>query len=181
MADTSGYPHLPESTRIDVLAATRKQAEQAVQRYADLQAAEAGIAARNVFPDLARLTFRLTDDIDGPSATLIAGYTAQGRRLWHVDADEEWPDESLVSDHLAAAADWCPDYFPPADEEDVFLLDLGASTDVDRGPRTQHDTVAAAVPQIPLTHLDMVTGAASDRGEQHLSATNDAAEQVATE
>jgi hypothetical protein len=46
---------------------------------------------------------------------------------WHVDLDDEWPDESLVSDHLATAAHWCTDIFPPAEDgEDVYQLDLDA-------------------------------------------------------
>jgi cytochrome P450 len=119
MANTAGYTRLPKTTREDVLAAARKQAERAAEHYAQLLAAEAGIAARVVFPNLARLVFRLTDDVFGSSATLIAAYTAQGRQLWHIDTGNEWPDESLVTDHLAAAADWCDDYFEAIDADDI--------------------------------------------------------------
>ncbi len=126
MAKNAGYTRLPDATRDSVRTAARTQAARAAERYTDLLAAEAGIAARAQFPHLAQLVFRLTDDVDGPSATLIAAYAANGRRLWHVDGDQEWPDESLVTDHLAAAADWCPDgYFPAtAVGDDLFQLDL---------------------------------------------------------
>ncbi len=132
MTNTTGYTRLPKTTREDVLAAAHKQAERAAERYAQLLAAEAGIAARAVFPNLARLVFRLTDDVSGPSATLIAAYTAHGRQLWHIDTSEEWPDEALVTDHLAAAAEWCDDYFEAIDTNDIgqqdgdelYVLDL---------------------------------------------------------
>ena len=132
MTNTTGYTRLPKTTREDVLAAAHKQAERAAERYAQLLAAEAGIAARAVFPNLARLVFRLTDDVSGPSATLIAAYTAHGRQLWHIDTSEEWPDDALVTDHLAAAADWCDDYFEAIDTDDIdgrggaelYVLDL---------------------------------------------------------
>lgn len=126
MANTAGYTRLPDATREDVRTAARTQAARAAEHYADLLAAEAGIAARTAFPNVAQLVFRLTDDIGGPSATLVAAYTADGRRLWHVDTDDEWPDESVVTDHLAAAADRCDDYFPAAAVgDDLFQLDLG--------------------------------------------------------
>ena len=73
------------------------------RRYASLHAAEAGIAARAVYPAVGRLMFRLTADVFGTSATLVAACSARGRRLWHIDTSDEWPDESLVTDHLAAA------------------------------------------------------------------------------
>lgn len=126
MANTTGYIRLSDPVREQTLAAAHQQAERAAAHYAELQAAEAGIAARAVFPNLARLVFRLTDDVTSPSATLIAAYTADGRRLWHIDTDDEWPDESQVSDHLAAAADWCEDSFEriDADGGDLYVLDL---------------------------------------------------------
>jgi hypothetical protein len=124
MATTTGYTRLPEPTRQQVRTAARSQAQNAARRYADLLAAEAGVAARAVYPRVGLLAFRLTDDIDGPSATLVAAYTADGRRLWHNATGREWPDESLVTDHLAAAAHWCDDYFTPAGGDDLFLLDL---------------------------------------------------------
>jgi len=91
MATISGYTRLPDTIRENTLAAARRQAERAAERYARLLAAEAGIAARAAYPTVARLVFRLTDDVTGPSATLIAAYTAHGRQLWHIDTDEEWP------------------------------------------------------------------------------------------
>jgi hypothetical protein len=79
-----------------------------------------------VYPDVARLVFGLSDEIDGACATLLAAYDAAGRVLWHIDTDDEWPDESLVTDHLAAAADWNPDYFSAAaDTDDAYELHLG--------------------------------------------------------
>ena len=119
MADPNGQTRLPNPTREDVLAAARTQAGRAAEQYAQLLAAEAGIAARAVFADVARLVFRLTEDVLGSSATLIAAYSAQGRRLWHIDTSEEWPDESLVTDYLAAAADRCPDFFEAIGADDV--------------------------------------------------------------
>lgn len=125
MANTTGYTRLPKSTRDHVRTAARTQAARAARRYADLLTAEAGLAARAVYPHVARLVFRLTDDLDGTCATLVAAYTAAGRRLWHIDTGDEWPDESLVTDRLAAAADWCDDYFDTAgDGDDLFRLDL---------------------------------------------------------
>jgi len=127
MANIAGYTRLPDATREQTLAAARKQAEQAAEHYAQLLATEAGIAARAVYPAVARLMFRLADDVFGSSATLVAAYTAKGRQLWHIDIDDEWPDESVVTDHLAAAADWCDDYFEAVDAGDgdeLYVLDL---------------------------------------------------------
>ena len=70
-----------------------------------------------MYPRVARLVFRLTDDITGPSATLVAAYTVGGQRLWHLDTDDEWPDESLVTDHLAAAAGWNDNTFTIVDTD----------------------------------------------------------------
>jgi hypothetical protein len=130
MATISGYTRLPDTTRENTLAAARRQAERAAEHYARLLAAEAGIAARAAYPTVARLVFRLTDDVTGPSATLIAAYTAHGRQLWHIDTDKEWPDESLVTDHLAAAADWCDNTFnvvdTHSDGEYRYVPDIGA-------------------------------------------------------
>ena len=127
MANTAGYSQLPATTREQTLAAARTQAQQAARRYAELLAAEAGIAARAVLPTVAQLLFRLTDDILGPSASLVAAYGTTGRLQWHVELDDEWPDESLVTDLLAAANRWCHDFFPAADEdEDAYRFDLDA-------------------------------------------------------
>ena len=117
MARISGYLRLPDPVREQTLAAAHKQAKRAAAQYARLLAAEAGIAARAVHPRVARLVFRLTDDITGPSATLVAAYAAGGRRLWHLDTDDEWPDESLVTDHLAAAAEWDDNAFTIVDPD----------------------------------------------------------------
>jgi hypothetical protein len=117
MASISGYIRLPHPVREQTLAAAHRQAERAAAQYARLLAAEAGIAARAVYPHVARLVFRLTDDLTGPSATLVAAYTAGGRQLWHLDTDDEWPDESLVTDPLAAAADWHDNAFTIVDTD----------------------------------------------------------------
>ena len=130
MTTQSGYIRLSKTTREQTLEAARTQAQRAAAQYARLQAAEAGIAARAVLPTVARLLFRLTDDctdaVTGPSATLIAAHGNTGRLQWHVDLDDEWPDESLVTDHLAAAAQWCHDCFArtDADGEQVHVLDI---------------------------------------------------------
>ena len=128
---TPDYRQLSEAAREQQRAGARTLALQAAQRYADLLVAEAGIAARAVYPTAGRLVFRLTTDVFGASATLVAAHTADGRQLWHIDTSDEWPDESLVSDYLAAAADVLDDYFPVASEGDateegdeVYAIDL---------------------------------------------------------
>jgi hypothetical protein len=130
MANLTGYIRLPDPVREQTLAAARTQAQRAATQYARLLAAEAGIAARAVYPDVAGLVFRLADDVTGSSATLVAAYTAGGRRLWHRDTDDEWPDESLVTDYLGAAADWDDNAFTivdtDADGEYLYVLELDA-------------------------------------------------------
>jgi hypothetical protein len=123
---TTGYIRLSQPVREQTLAAARQQAQRAAARYADLLAAEAGIAARAVLPTVAQLMFRRTSDVLGPSASLVAGYGRTGRQQWHVDLDGEWPDESLVTDHLAAAAHWCGDAFDhiDADGEELYILNI---------------------------------------------------------
>jgi hypothetical protein len=122
MTDVADYIDLPEPARAQERAAARDHAVRGAEDYAGLLAAEAGIAARDVFPTVGHLTFRLTDDAAGPSAVLVAAYDEDGWRLWHIDRDGEWPDESLVTDHLTAAARWCPDYFTDAPDGDGLLL-----------------------------------------------------------
>jgi hypothetical protein len=61
-----------------------------------------------VFPQLARLVFTIGEDILGPTASLVAAYDTAGHRLWHVEHDDEWPDETDVTDKLTAAYEWCP-------------------------------------------------------------------------
>src|SRR5438270_11375804 len=63
MADPNGQTRLPNPTHEDVLAAARTQAGRAAEQYAQLLAAEAGIAARALFADVARLVFRLTEAV----------------------------------------------------------------------------------------------------------------------
>ena len=117
MAQLAGYIRLSDPVREHTLAAAHQQAKRAAARYARLLAAEAGIAARAVHTAVALLVFRLTEDITGPSATLVAAYTDGGRRLWHLDTDDDWPDESLVTDHLAAAAEWDDNAFTIVDTD----------------------------------------------------------------
>ncbi len=123
MASISRFTHLPVTTREENLAAGRGQAERTAEHYARLLAAEASTAARAVYPTASRLVLRLTDDVLDSKATLVAAYTTQGRQLWHIDTDEEWPDECLVTDRLAATADWCPDYFETNDGEHAHEAD----------------------------------------------------------
>jgi hypothetical protein len=131
------YLTRPRHERDNARAQARSRAVQAHEYYADLLAAEAGIAARTAFPDTARLFSELTEDITGSSASLVAAYTATGQRLWHTDSDDEWLDQSEVTDNLAAAWDWYHgDYFPTAcHDADLYEYELPA----DR-PRTDtHD------------------------------------------
>ncbi|HKT05667.1 MAG TPA: hypothetical protein VJT31_39645 [Rugosimonospora sp.] len=128
------YPHLPETAREEIRGAARARAEQATEDYADLLAGEAGVAAREVFPTAARLVFRLSNDVFGATATLVAAYAADGQQLWHTDTGDEWPDESRVTDHLAGAADLVDEYFPTVSTRDLadagdelYALDLTTS------------------------------------------------------
>jgi hypothetical protein len=124
MNNRADYNHLPEAVREEARIEARTRAMAAAQRYADLLVAEAGIAARAVMPDVAELTFRLTTGEVGLSASLIAADAADGRRLWHVD-NGEWPDESLVTDYLAAAETWFSGYFTATgDSGELVVLDL---------------------------------------------------------
>lgn len=124
MTDNAAYMRLPDDAREDVRAAAHAQAVKAAEHYAGLLAAEAGIAARAVLPEVERLVFQLTDDYIGESATLIAAYAADGRQLWHVD-DGEWPDESIVTDFLETAVHRRKGYFAKSDEgDDMFVLVL---------------------------------------------------------
>jgi len=91
--------------------------------------------ARAVYPTAGRLVFRLSTDVFGASATLVAAYTADGRQLWHLDTSDEWPDESLVTDFLAAAAEMLDDYFPTVDAagiteagDELYTYDLRRPT-----------------------------------------------------
>ena len=126
MTNPVSYTHLPDIVREQALTEACTQAEHAARRYASLHAAEAGIAARAVYPAVGRLMFRLTADVFGTSATLVAACTARGHRLWHIDTSDEWPDESLVTDHLAAAADWCHRIFEVVEDDaaQLYVLNL---------------------------------------------------------
>jgi hypothetical protein len=128
------YTRLPEAAREHLRGTARTTAQRAARPYADLLA-EAGIAARAAYPTARRLVFRLSTDVFGASATLVAAYTADGRQLWHLDTSDEWPDESLVTDFLAAAAEMLDDYFPPVDAaaiteagDELYAYDLRRPT-----------------------------------------------------
>jgi hypothetical protein len=107
------YLTLTEQQRDAVRTAVRSLATRSRERYADLLAAEAVLAARTVYPDTALLVFSLGEDVTGTTAMLVAAYDRTGTRLWHVEQDDEWPDESEVSDLIAAALDWCSDDHHP--------------------------------------------------------------------
>ncbi|GAA4731818.1 hypothetical protein [Phytohabitans rumicis] len=128
------YMSLPDRERETVLGTARQAAEHADAGYADLLAAEAAVAARRTRPQVARLVFSMDEDVTGSSAALVAAYDRAGRRLWHVDLDDEWPDETLVTDMLAAAWDWYRgDCYPAANEDaDLFQFTL---PDPSPGPR----------------------------------------------
>jgi hypothetical protein len=123
---TGRYMTLPDREREALLGTARQAAESADAGYADLLAAEAAVAARRTHPQVARLVFSLSEDVFGSSAALVAAYDRAGRRLWHVDLDDEWPDETLVTDLLAAAWDWYRgDCFPTAPQDpDLFQFTL---------------------------------------------------------
>jgi hypothetical protein len=116
------YMTLPDREREALLGAARQAAERAGAGYADLLAAEAAAAARRIHPQVARLVFSLSEDVTGSSAALVAAYDRAGRRLWHVDRDDEWPDETLVTDMLAAAWDWYRGECFPAARQDPDLF-----------------------------------------------------------
>jgi len=102
MTDSASHQQLPDADRDRARSAARTQAVQAAEHYARLLAVEAAIASRAEFPDLSRLVFRLGEDIDGPSVTLVAAYHTDGRQLWHEDDGQEWPDDP-----------WSPTPSPP--------------------------------------------------------------------
>jgi len=62
------YLTLTRQQRNGVRTTVRSLSVRARDYYADLLAAEAGAAARDVFPQLARLVFTLGEDVTGPSA-----------------------------------------------------------------------------------------------------------------
>ena len=95
--DCHRLPHLPDTTPEDIRGAARIRAEQAAETSADLPAIEARGAARAVSPTMPRLVFRLSNDVSGATATLVAADTADGEHLWHADTGDEWPDESYAN------------------------------------------------------------------------------------
>nr|BFE56380.1 hypothetical protein GCM10020063_009060 [Dactylosporangium thailandense] len=123
---TTGYVRLPKPVREQTLAAAREQAQRAAARYAQLLIAEAGIAARAALPTVAQLLFRRTRDVSGASVSLVAGYDSTGQLQWHADRDDEWPDESLVTDLLTAAGHWFADAFEriDADGEELYVVNI---------------------------------------------------------
>ncbi|GAA4474583.1 hypothetical protein [Phytohabitans houttuyneae] len=100
------YERLGPLARTASRTAVRAEAVAAAERYVRLLAAEAALAAGQALPGVARIVFRLGDDVHGPAATLVAAYDADARRLWHEDDGIMWPDESAVTDPLAATLEW---------------------------------------------------------------------------
>jgi len=137
MTTVHEYVTLNPAQRDRIRSAVRDVAVRSNERYADLLAAEAVLTARAVYPDTHRLVFRLGEDITGTTATLVAAYDRAGGLLWHVDRDGEWPDESLVSDLLAAAVDWYDGHFPFTDAREDTDLDEYELPAVDSAPRAQ--------------------------------------------
>ena len=131
------YMTLNSTQRDRVRSALRDVAVRTNERYADLLAAEAVLTAQAVYPDAHRLVFLLGGDIAGPTATLVAAYDRTGARLWHVDHDEEWEDESEVTDYLAAAVDWYDGHYPFTDAREDVTLDEYELPTLDTGARAQ--------------------------------------------
>jgi len=131
----TGCARRPDAVREQLRITARSRAVRAAQHYADLLVAEAAIAARLVYPTVGRLVFRLSNDVFGAAATLVAAYRGDGQQLWHMNTGDEWPDESLVTDHLAAAADALDGYFPSVnaadtthDGDELYAIDLRPAT-----------------------------------------------------
>jgi hypothetical protein len=137
MTTVHEYLTLHPAQRDRVRSAVRDLADRTNERYADLLAVEAVLAARAVYPDTHRLVFRLGDDVTGTTATLVAAYDRAGGLLWHVDRDEEWQDESEVTDLLAAAVDWCDGYYPFTDAREDTDLDEYELPTLDTASRAQ--------------------------------------------
>jgi hypothetical protein len=106
------YLTLTSDQRDRVRTAVRSLAVRSNEQYSGLLAAEAVLAARTEYPDTTRLVFTLGEDITGPTAMLVGAYNRAGELMWHIDRDGEWPDESQVTDLLAAAADWFDGHRP---------------------------------------------------------------------
>ena len=78
-----------------------------------------------MFPDVVRLVFRAEEDRSGASVMLVAAYSASGELLWHIERDDEWPDETQVTDRLAAAWDWSRgELFPRCDDDGLYEFTL---------------------------------------------------------
>ncbi len=117
------YLTLTSDQRDRVRTAVRSLAVRSNEHYCDLLAAEAVLAARTAYPDTTRLVFTLGEDITGPTAMLVGAYNRAGELLWYIDRDGEWPDESQVTDLLAAAADRFDGYCPFTDAREDKDLD----------------------------------------------------------
>lgn len=101
------YLQLNEKNRIGMRIDIHDQLTRTKKLYADFLAAEAVMVVRKVEPSAARLAFSISDiDPLGISVTLLAVYDAAGNQLWDWDfAENEWPDESEVTDLLGSAAE----------------------------------------------------------------------------
>jgi hypothetical protein len=104
---TRDYAALTTEQRDAVRWQARREAEKAMRRYANLAATEAGIGARCIYPTLTKLAFTVGDDGEGGLCiSLVTAYGPAAEVLWNQDSDDEWPDESEVTDMLEAAYDW---------------------------------------------------------------------------
>jgi hypothetical protein len=123
------YLTLKPAQRDRVRSAVRDLAVRGNEHYADLLAAEAVLTARAEYPDTHQLVFQLSDDITGTTAMLGAAYDRDATPLWRLERDDEWPDESQVTDLLAASADRSRDYHPfneARDDSDLAEYELPA-------------------------------------------------------
>jgi hypothetical protein len=94
------------------------KAQKATRDYADSCVADAKMQIRAVYPTAVLVRFELYQTSDaGWAANLVTIRDANDQLLWHVDnegSDDDLlgDDVSSVTDRLATAEDWHPNYFP---------------------------------------------------------------------